>query len=199
MENKPTTAQDIECAIKNIFVHIGEDPERAGLVDTPARIIKMWQETMRGYDEKQKPKVTMFDNGADGIEYNEIITDSGNFYSNCEHHFVPFFGQYYFAYIPHKNGKILGLSKVARVVDYFSARLQIQERLCSDIVNYLFWELAGDEHKHPPFAMGIVMKGEHLCKSMRGAKKQGIMTTQYFLGEFLINKQLKQEFLDSIK
>lgn len=198
MENKPTTAQDIECAIKNIFVHIGEDPERAGLVDTPARIVKMWQETMRGYDEKQKPKVTMFDNGADGIEYNEIITDSGNFYSNCEHHFVPFFGQYYFAYIPHRSGKILGLSKVARVVDYFSARLQIQERLCSDIVNYLFKELKKD-CEYPPFAMGIVMKGEHLCKSMRGAKKQGIMTTQYFLGEFLINKQLKQEFLDSIK
>lgn len=198
MENKLTDAQDIECAIKDILKFIGENPDREGLVGTPARIVKMWQETMRGYDETQKPKVTMFDNGADGIEYNEIITDSGNFYSNCEHHFVPFFGQYYFAYIPHRQGKILGLSKVARVVDYFSARLQIQERLCSDIVNYLFDELM-KETKYPPFAMGIVMKGEHLCKSMRGAKKQGIMTTQYFLGEFCSNDKLKQQFLDSIK
>lgn len=198
METEFTDTQNIEHSIRLLFSHIGEDPNRAGLADTPNRMLRMLQETMRGYDEKQKPKVTTFNNGADGIGYNEIITDSGNFYSTCEHHFMPFFGKYYFAYIPHRSGKILGLSKVARVVDYFSARLQIQERLCSDIVNYLFEELKKNCDK-PPFAMGIVIKGEHLCKSMRGAKKQGIMTTQYFLGEFLINKQLKQEFLDSIK
>lgn len=140
---------------------------------------------------------TFMNQNKGNVNWNAYIEEYAAFIN--EHHFVPFFGQYYFAYIPHKKGKILGLSKVARVVDYFSARLQIQERLCSDIVNYLFWELAGDERKHPPFAMGIVMKGEHLCKSMRGAKKKGVMTTQYFLGEFCSNDKLKQQFLDSIK
>lgn len=195
MEIKPTNAQDIECALKDIFRFIGENPDRAGLKDTPQRIIKMWMETMRGYDPEQLPKVTTFDNGSDGIGYNQLITDSGNYYSNCEHHFVPFFGQYYFGYIPHKQGKILGLSKVARVVDYFSARLQIQERLCSDIVQYLFDELKkGSEY--PPLAIGIVMKGEHLCKSMRGAKKQGIMTTSCLWGNFESDKLIRKEFLD---
>jgi len=173
METKSTDTQTIEHSIKQILQHIGENPEREGLIDTPARMIKMWSEIFRGYDSAQKPKITTFDNGKDGIQYNEPVTDSGAFYSTCEHHFMPFFGQYYFAYIPDK--KILGLSKVARVVDYFSARLQVQERLCADIVNYLNQELQ-------PKAIGILMKGEHLCKTMRGAKKQGVMTTQYAIG-----------------
>jgi GTP cyclohydrolase I len=195
METVSTDTQVIENSIKAIFRYIGENPKRAGLIDTPDRMARMWAETMRGYDEKQRPKVTTFQNGTDGICYDGLITDSGNFYSTCEHHFMPFFGQYCFGYVPAKDGKILGLSKVARVVDYFSARLQVQERLCYNIVNYLSDELR--VNSVPPRAIGIVMKGEHLCKSMRGVKKQGIMTTSYLLGEFLTDRELKREFLSN--
>jgi len=184
----------IEKLWKELLKEIGEDNERAGLIGTPERIAKMYEELFRGYDESQKPKVTTFINGADGIIYEEMITDTGNFYSHCEHHGVPFFGDYYFSYMPNKNGKILGLSKVARVVDFFSAKFQIQERLVQEIVNYLWKELCKDT-KHEPYGMALIMKGKHLCKSMRGAKKEGWMTTSHMKGYFRDNQATKNEFL----
>jgi GTP cyclohydrolase I len=196
MENVNPNAQTIENSLKEILKYIGEDPEREGLKDTPKRIVKMWLETMRGYDPKQKPKITTFQNGIDGIVYDELIVDNGNYYSNCEHHFVPFFGQYWFAYIPHTKGKILGLSKVARIVDYYSAKLQIQERLCSDIIDAIEAEL---NCEYPPLGIGIIMKGEHLCKTMRGVKKQGVMTTSYLKGLLKTDHQARAEFLSLIK
>lgn len=171
----------MEREIKKILSWIGENPEREGLRGTPDRVVRMWKELYRGYDMAQKPKITVFPNGSDGIAYDQMIIDSGNFYSTCEHHMMPFFGKYYFAYIPSEKGLILGLSKVARVVDYFSARLQIQERLGSDIVEYLWSSLDNDL---PPLGMAIVLQGEHLCKSMRGVRKKGLMTTAYLKGVF---------------
>ena len=166
--------QKIEKALREILSFIGEDPDRAGLVGTPDRIVRMWREIFRGYDPTQHPKITTFENGMDGIKYDNMIVDSGNYYSMCEHHMMPFFGKYVFAYIPNPKGKIIGLSKIGRVVDYHAAKLQIQERLVSDIVDDITQAL-GDEY--PPLGVALLMEGEHLCKTMRGARKPGKMST----------------------
>ena len=187
MEAITTTAQDIERAIKTIITAIGEDPEREGLADTPNRIMRMFKEIFRGYDDSQKPKITTFTNDAHS---SDMICDSGEFYSMCEHHMMPFFGQYHFAYIPSPTGKILGISKVARVVGYCAARLQLQERLGHDIVNMLSEALDGEA-----LGFAIVLKGRHMCKSMRGVKNNGPMCTTYFTGKFKEDAQLRNEFL----
>jgi GTP cyclohydrolase I len=184
-----------ETLIKQILIEIGENPERDGLVDTPHRIVKMWKEIFRGYDLAQKPKAAIFRNGSDGLVYDQMILDEGNFYSHCEHHMVPFFGRYYFGYIPDKNSNIIGLSKVARLVDFHAAKLQIQERLVNDIVEDI-WNILCQNEATPPIGMGLVMVGEHLCKSMRGVKKQGKMTTIKLKGSFLNNPPVKSEFLN---
>ena len=131
----------IEELIYQLLEAIGEDKDREGLVDTPKRVARMYRELYRGLIESP-PIVTTFNNGADGVIYDQMIIDEGDFHSHCEHHLVPFFGKYYFAYIPNTKGKLLGLSKVARVVDYFSAKPQVQERLVQEIVNYLLKELS---------------------------------------------------------
>jgi GTP cyclohydrolase I len=157
----------------------------------------MWDEVFRGYSEKKKPKVTKFLNGQDGLTYDQMIIDSGDFYSHCEHHMVPFFGQYWFGYVPDPQGYLIGLSKVARVVDYHAAKLQVQERLVNNIIEHLWEEMtAGGVPR--PLGMGLVMKGEHLCKTMRGAKKKGRMTTTKLKGAFLDNPAVRNEFLTSI-
>jgi GTP cyclohydrolase I len=196
METVCTDTQVIEHSLRDILRHIGDMPDRPGLADTPARIVKMWREIFRGYDESQKPKVTTFQNGADGIVYDEMIVDSGNFYSMCEHHMMPFFGVYHFAYVPHPQGRILGLSKIARVVDYHCARLQIQERLVSDIIEHVK-DALGNEY--PAQGIALVMKGEHLCKSMRGARKQGIMICSALTGLFKNDGVARNEFLQIAK
>ena len=177
---------------------IGEKANREGLKDTPKRIEKMYKEIFRGYDPSQKPKVTIFRNGVDGVPYAEMICDEGDFYSHCEHHCVAFFGKYYFAYIPHPKGNIIGISKVARVVDYCSAKLQIQERLVHEIVEYL-WEALCEENIHKPLGMALIMKGEHLCKTMRGVKKKGQMTCSVMKGDFKETASTRAEFLTLIK
>lgn len=185
----------IEDCIREIFRHIGEDPERIGLQGTPDRIVRMWQEIFRGYDESQKPKITVFQNGEDGITYDNMVVDEGDYYSMCEHHMMPFFGHYWFAYIPNPKGKILGISKVGRVVDYCAARMQVQERLTHDVVEMLS-DALGTEY--PPLGMAMVMKGHHLCKEMRGVKKKGIMTTSYLTGAFMDEGPLRAEFMTMI-
>ena len=189
--------EKIERLWKEILKEIGEDVNREGLLETPKRIGKMYKELFRGYDKSQKPKVTCFNNGADGLVYNEMIMDEGSYYSQCEHHVIPFFGKYHFAYIPSEKGKILGLSKVARVVDFFSAKLQIQERLVRDIVEYIWEELCKDGEA--PYGMALIMEGEHLCKTMRGAKKKGLMKCSYMKGCFLSDHKAREEFLNLIK
>lgn len=146
-----------------------------GLEGNAGSYHKNVERDFRGYDLSQVPKITVFPNGVDGLSCDSVIADSGGFYSMCEHHMMPFFGKYWFAYIPNPKGKILGISKVGRVVDYCAARLQVQERLAKDII-VMIQEALGSEY--PPLAMGIVLEGEHLCKSMRGVKKEGKM--QFF-------------------
>ena len=190
-------SKDVENAIVKILEHIGEDPKRAGLLGTPERVIRMYKEIFRGYDPTQKPKVTIFDNGTDGIVYDPMIIDTGDFYSQCEHHIVPFFGKYWFAYIPNTKGKILGISKVARMVDYHAAKLQIQERLVNDVITDL-WDALITETGVEPVGMALMMEGEHLCKTMRGAKKKGTMTTCSLKGVFKTNASTKSEFMQMV-
>lgn len=192
METQFTDTENLEYTIKGILSYIGENPEREGLKDTPKRIMRMWKEIFRGYDLAQKPKITVFPNGKDGLDYSSVISDSGTYYSMCEHHVMPFFGKYWFAYIPNPRGKILGISKVGRVVDYCAARLQVQERLAQDIV-LMLKEALGEEY--PPLAMGIVMEGEHMCKSMRGVKKQGKMYSSFYFDNGRLS-ELKDELLN---
>lgn len=184
---------EIRVIVKMMLEAIGENPDREGLKDTPKRVVNMWKELFYGYDKTKIPNVTVFNNGSDGIIYNEMITDTGEFYSHCEHHMIPFFGRYYFGYIPNKRGKLLGLSKVARVVDYFSAKLQIQERLVYEIIEHLYDGLYIDKHK--PIGMALVIEAEHLCKSMRGVKKKGKMRTTHLIGAFKDDVATREEFM----
>lgn len=186
MENINTRSENIEGAIKEILTYIGEDPQREGLKETPDRIVRMWKEIFRGYDPKQKPKITTFEND---MHSTDIVFDTGDYYSMCEHHMMPFFGRYYFAYIPKPNGKILGISKIARVVNYCSARLQLQERLAREIVTML-----ADALDNEVQGMAIVMKGTHLCKSMRGVRSSGKMSVAHLSGVFQTNPDARKEF-----
>ena len=186
MEIIPTNTQNIEHALKLILETIGENPNREGLQGTPQRIIKMWQEIFRGYDNSQKPTITTFENDE---HTSALVFDSGDYFSMCEHHMLPFFGKYYFAYIPHPDGRILGISKVARVVGYCSARLQLQERLAKDIIDMLSEAL-----NNQALGFAIVMKGTHLCKSMRGVKNNGKMTVARLTGIFQTDNELRKEF-----
>lgn len=190
------TEQQAKQHIRELFEFIGENPNREGLQDTPDRMVRMFREIFRGYDPNAKPKITTFQNGRDGIIYNELVFDKGDFYSLCEHHARTFFGEYYFAYIPNPNGKILGISKIGRVVDYCSSKLQIQERLVRDVVDMLT-ETLGTEY--PPLGMAMIMKGRHMCKESRGARKKGEMTSSYLTGAFKTDPALRAEFISMCK
>lgn len=191
---KPSKKQ-VYKSIETVMRYIGEDPEREGLKGTPDRIVRMFDEIYRGYDPDKAPKITTFPNGQDGIVYDNMVVDEGDYYSCCEHHMMPFFGHYWFAYIPNPKGSILGISKIGRVVDYCAARLQVQERLVSDVVDMITSAL-GEEN--PPLGIALVMKGEHLCKTMRGAKKKGLMTTSRLTGIFM-EGAARNEFMSLIK
>lgn len=190
------TEQEAKQHIKDLFQYIGENSDREGLKNTPDRMLRMFEEIFRGYRKDKQPKVTTFKNGSDGIIYDSMIVDTGDYYSLCEHHCMPFFGQYYFAYIPNPQGKILGLSKIGRVVDYCAAKLQIQERLVSDVVS-IIQDALGSEFS--PLGIALVMKGRHLCKEMRGARKKGEMTSSFFTGIFKTDSVLRNEFLSIAK
>lgn len=186
METITPNTENIERAIRTILAYIGEDPDREGLVGTPDRIVRMYKEIFRGYDPAKKPKITTFRND---MHSTDIVFDTGDYYSMCEHHMMPFFGKYYFAYIPKADGRILGISKIARVVGYCAARLQLQERLARDVVEMLSDALNGYVE-----GMAIVMRGTHMCKSMRGVKNQGMMTVSHISGIFRDDERARREF-----
>lgn len=188
----------IQTAIRELLIQIGENHHRTGLLGTPERVERMYKEIFRGYDDKQTPKVTIFPNGDDGVSVDEMIVDTGKFYSVCEHHMMPFFGEYTFAYIPHPKGNVLGLSKVARIVGHYSARLQIQERLTEQVLNHLYSKLITDD-RYPPLGIGLVMKATHLCKVMRGVKNEGVMTTTKLKGMLKADIKARNEFLNHIR
>lgn len=177
---------EAEKAIKTLLSYIGENPDREGLKGTPDRIIRMWDEIFRGYDKDKIPRITTLPNEE---KETDIVFDSGDYYSMCEHHVLPFFGKYYFAYIPSPDGRILGISKIARVIGYCAARLQLQERLAIDIIKMLDAALNGKA-----LGFAIVMRGQHLCKTMRGVRNKGKMTVSHFTGVFKDDPDKRNEF-----
>jgi len=157
--------QKIEKAVYDILEAVGENPERAGLKETPARVAKMYAEMFRGLDEDPKQHLKFFDEkSADEM----VIVRDIPFSSMCEHHLLPFVGKAHIAYIPSDN-KIIGLSKFARIVDNFAKKPQVQERLTHDIADFL------EEHLKPK-GVAVILEAEHMCMSIRGAKASGSKT-----------------------
>ena len=184
--------EEIAGHVREILRLIGEDPEREGLLKTPERVAKAMQFMTQGYfqDGEEIVRSALFEE-----KYRQmVIVKDIELFSMCEHHMLPFFGKYYFAYIPKENGRILGISKVARVVGYCSARLQLQERLARDIVNMLMEALNGEVE-----GMAIVMKGTHLCKTMRGVRNNGQMSVAHLTGVFQSNGEARREFYKLIE
>ena len=175
----------IQNAVGNILIEIGEDPDRQGLLKTPERVARMFNELTAGYhtDPYKLINGALFD-----VEYSEmVIVRDIEFYSLCEHHMLPFFGKAHVAYIP--NGRVIGLSKIPRIVEMFSRRLQVQERLTTEIADFLHETLQ-------PQGVAVVIDGAHMCAMMRGVKKsETAMTTTTMLGEFKNNRDLREELL----
>jgi GTP cyclohydrolase IA len=181
-------SQKIEQLIAEFLTAIGEDPTREGLAGTPERVAKSYAKLLGGYSEDPKDIITVFDNEG----YDEmIIAKDIDFYSTCEHHLLPFIGKAYVGYIP--EGKIIGLSKLPRMVEIFSRRLQNQERLTKQIADTLTTFLK-------PKGVGVVLEAEHLCMKARGVEKQNCkITTSSFTGIFLKNTNTRTEFLNLIR
>ena len=174
---------------KEVIVNLGEDPSREGLLKTPERVAKAMQFLTQGYDQNPKEilKSAMF-----AEKYDEmVIVKDIELYSLCEHHMLPFFGKCHIAYIP--NGHIVGLSKFPRMVDAFSRRLQVQERLTDQIRDCL------DETLNPQ-GVAVCIEAQHLCMQMRGVQKQNsITTTSAFSGAFMEEDITRQEFMSLVK
>lgn len=178
----------IEQAVRLFMEGIGEDPSREGLKDTPERISNMCEELFAGIDSscEEHLKKTFTANNNDMIIEKDIT-----FYSVCEHHFLPFFGKVHIAYVP--DGKVVGLSKLARTVEVYARRAQIQEQLTEQIADAIM------EHLKPK-GVSVCIEAEHLCMTMRGIKKPGTTTITYTnKGCFVNNPELKKAFLDFIR
>jgi GTP cyclohydrolase I len=179
----------IESAVSAILSAIGEDGSREGLVDTPARVRRMYAELTAGYtaDPDEVLNDAIFDVG-----YSEmVLVKDIPFHSLCEHHLLPFAGSVAVAYIP--DGRVIGLSKIPRVVDMYARRLQVQERLTQQIADFLMERLA-------PKGVGVVVEATHLCASMRGIRKPGmVMTTSAVLGIFRRSDKTRAEFFSHLQ
>jgi len=184
-EEKPLDAKSIACHMREIIKLVGEDPNREGLRKTPERFEKALKFLTGGYHQNLDAVL----NGATfSVCYDEmVIVKDIEFFSLCEHHVLPFFGKAHVAYLPTK--KVLGLSKVARLVNMFARRLQIQERMTSQIAQAI-------EEKIAPQGVGVIIEARHLCMQMRGVEKQhGQAVTSAMLGAFRHNQQTREEFL----
>jgi GTP cyclohydrolase IA len=178
--------QDI---IRQLLAGLGEEPSREGLLDTPKRVEQTLRFLTSGYGTDVD---TMLNNALFTVDYNEmVIVKDIDFYSLCEHHLLPFFGKCHVAYIP--NGKVVGLSKIPRLVDIYARRLQVQERLTNQIASTLL-------DKINPLGVAVVTEATHLCMSMRGVGKQNsVAVTSAMLGTFRSDARTRGEFLDLIK
>lgn len=176
---------NIQDLISKLLVEIGEDPDREGLVRTPERVAKAWEYLARGYELSLEEIV----GGACFEEqYDEMVTVKEiDFFSMCEHHLLPFFGKAHVGYIP--NGRVIGLSKIPRIVEMFARRLQVQERMTQQIANALMEILK-------PKGVGVVIEGVHMCMQMRGVEKQNsYASTSHLVGEFKTNQKTREEFM----
>jgi len=175
--------------IAQVLRQLGEDPDREGLRDTPKRVEKSLQFLTSGY---QADIDEVINNALFSVDYSEmVIVKDIDFYSLCEHHLLPFFGKCHVAYIPQK--RVIGLSKIPRLVDVFSRRLQVQERLTDQIAQVI-------QEKVAPLGVAVVMEGTHLCMAMRGVEKQNsLAVTSAMLGAFRENARTRSEFLELIR
>lgn len=179
---------NIQASVQNILENIGEQPQREGLLRTPERVARMFNELTEGYhiDPEKMINGALFD-----VDYDEmVIVKDIDFYSLCEHHLLPFYGQAHVGYIP--NGKVIGLSKIPRIVEMFARRLQIQEQMTSQIANFLHSTLQ-------PQGVAVVVEGMHMCSMMRGVKKTNAsMKTSKMLGAFKDDDKTRREFITHI-
>jgi len=187
---KKINKEKIEKAVRDILIAVGENPDREGLKGTPRRVAKFYEEALSGYFIDPKEVLTVY---FETEEHEEIVLEKNiPFYSLCEHHLLPFFGKIHIAYIPHKK-RLLGISKLARVVEAFSKRLQLQERLTKHIADAIM-------EKAKPLGVMVVCEAEHLCLSMRGVKKPGHkIVTSCMRGVFLKDLRARMEVLQLIK
>jgi GTP cyclohydrolase I len=171
---------------RRFLVSLGEDPNRSGLLETPARVQKAWKHWTAGYTQNPADLLKTFEDGAE--QYNELIVVRNiPVYSHCEHHLAPFFGKATIGYMP--DGKIVGLSKLTRLMECFAKRLQVQERLTIQVANALMESLQ-------PKAVGVVIRCRHLCMESRGIRTPGEETvTSAMLGELQPNLAMRTEFL----
>lgn len=179
----------MEDLVYGILKKIGEDPNREGLLRTPTRVAKAWEFITKGYkDDLNK----ILNEAIFEEKYNQmVVVKDIDFYSMCEHHLLPFYGKCHVAYIP--NGKIVGLSKIPRIVDIFARRLQVQERMTQEIAETL-------NNVLNPIGVAVVCEARHMCMMMRGVEKQNsIATTSAVIGEFHNDPETRQEFFDLIK
>ena len=182
-------SESIADLIRKMLIKIGEDPDREGLQKTPQRFEKAFRYLTSGYE--QDPEKVL--NGARfSVSYDEmVVVKDIEVYSLCEHHLLPFFGKCHVAYLPNKQ--VVGLSKIARLVNVYARRLQIQERLTSQIAQAL-------EDKLRPQGVGVIIEARHMCMVMRGVEKQGsVAVTSAMLGKFREDKQTRDEFLTLVK
>ncbi|MBI3110115.1 MAG: GTP cyclohydrolase I FolE [Ignavibacteriales bacterium] len=189
MMKESGTTKRMQSLVHDLLDELGEDPQREGLRQTPSRVAKMYSFLTKGYGENIRSVV----NGAVFKEkYNEmVIVKDIDFFSLCEHHLVPFFGKCHIAYIP--NGKIIGLSKLPRIVEVFARRLQVQERLTEQIAEAIYTTL-------DPQGVGVVVEARHLCMMMRGVEKQNsVATTSAMFGTFRNDEKTRTEFLTLLR
>jgi GTP cyclohydrolase I len=182
------TTDALAAHVRGILNELGEEPEREGLLKTPDRVARALRFLTKGYDEDPKSVI----NGALFTEeYQEmIVLKDLDYFSMCEHHMLPFFGKAHIAYIP--KGKIVGISKLARLVEVFARRLQVQERMTAQVANTLMEEL-------DPQGVGVVLQAEHLCMRMRGVEKQNsVVVTSTMLGVFRSHQETRQEFMSLV-
>ena len=187
-EISPERKQAIASAVREILTSVGEDPNRQGLRRTPIRVAQMYEELLTGYhiDPVKLINDALFD-----VDYTEmVIVKDIDFYSLCEHHMLPFFGRAYVAYMP--KGKVLGLSKIPRIVDMYARRLQVQERMTQQIADFI------DETLHP-LGVAVVVEAAHMCSMMRGVKKaNATMVTSAISGAFEKDPKTRSEFMKLI-
>jgi GTP cyclohydrolase I len=179
---------EIECSVQAILDAIGEDVNREGLIRTPARVARMYEELTAGYhvDPDRLINDAIFD-----VNYDQmVVVKDIDFYSLCEHHMLPFLGKVHVAYIP--DGRVIGLSKIPRIVEMFARRLQVQERMTQQIAGFL------DKRLHP-LGVAVVAEGLHMCAAMRGVKKANArMSTSAMLGTFKEKQTTRAEFFEHI-
>lgn len=179
----------IQNAVREILIAVGEDPDREGLIETPKRVANMYEEIFAGLTEDPKQHIKLFNEQSND---EMVIVKDIPFYSMCEHHLLPFFGKAHIGYIPSDN-KIIGLSKLARIVDNFAKKPQVQERLTSDIADFLNDNLQ-------PKGVAVIMEAEHMCMTMRGARAAGSKTqTSALRGIMRTDAKTRAEVLSLLK